>query len=87
MVGTQGSQRVIHAAPGSLERKQVEERLAEEEKSDLPPSTEELREMISVAAYFRGQERHFEPGHELEDWLAAESEIYERYGLAARSLA
>ncbi len=32
-------------------------------------------EMIAVAAYYRAQSRSFEPGHELEDWLAAESEI------------
>jgi len=32
-------------------------------------------QMISDAAYFRAQRRGFEPGHELEDWLAAEAEI------------
>lgn len=31
--------------------------------------------MIAEAAYYRGQRRSFEPGHELEDWCAAESEI------------
>ncbi len=31
--------------------------------------------MIATAAYFRAQRRNFETGHELEDWLAAESEI------------
>lgn len=31
--------------------------------------------MISDAAYFRSAHRGFEPGHELDDWLAAESEI------------
>ncbi|MCI0435032.1 MAG: DUF2934 domain-containing protein [Gemmatimonadetes bacterium] len=31
--------------------------------------------MIATAAYFRAQQRRFEAGHELEDWLAAESEI------------
>ncbi|MDY6946211.1 MAG: DUF2934 domain-containing protein [Pseudomonadota bacterium] len=33
------------------------------------------REMIAIAAYFRAQQRSFEPGHELEDWFAAETEI------------
>jgi hypothetical protein len=32
-------------------------------------------EMIAQAAYFRAQRRGFEPGHELEDWLAAEAEV------------
>jgi len=31
---------------------------------------------IAKAAYFRAQERGFAPGHELEDWLAAEREVY-----------
>lgn len=31
--------------------------------------------MIATAAYFRAQRRNFEAGHELEDWLAAESEV------------
>ena len=33
------------------------------------------RELIAQAAYFRAQRRGFEPGHELEDWLAAETEV------------
>lgn len=31
--------------------------------------------LISDAAYFRSAHRGFEPGHEVDDWLAAESEI------------
>jgi len=31
--------------------------------------------LIARAAYFRSQDRGFEPGHELEDWLAAEVEV------------
>jgi hypothetical protein len=31
--------------------------------------------LIARAAYFRSQERGFAPGHELEDWLAAEAEV------------
>ena len=36
---------------------------------------DELQEFIATAAYYRAQERGFEPGQELEDWLAAESLI------------
>jgi len=32
-------------------------------------------EQIAQAAYFRAERRGFEPGHELEDWLTAESEV------------
>jgi hypothetical protein len=35
----------------------------------------ERRELIATAAYFRAQKRGFEPGHELEDWFAAETEL------------
>ena len=38
----------------------------------------ERREMIAIAAYFRAQKRGFEPGHELEDWFEAETEIDHR---------
>jgi hypothetical protein len=28
-----------------------------------------------MAAYFKAEQRHFEPGHEMQDWLEAEAEI------------
>ncbi len=31
--------------------------------------------MVRETAYLRAQARGFEPGHELEDWLAAEHEV------------
>jgi hypothetical protein len=36
---------------------------------------EERRVLIAQAAYFRAEKRGFSPGQELDDWLAAESEI------------
>lgn len=42
----------------------------------LHPATDGWREpMIRRAAYLRSQNRGFQPGKELEDWLAAEHEI------------
>lgn len=42
--------------------------------SDL--NSPEIRHtMIAEAAYFKAQRRGFAPGHELEDWLAAEAEM------------
>jgi hypothetical protein len=31
--------------------------------------------LIAEAAYFRAEKRGFAPGHEAEDWLAAEAEV------------
>ena len=42
----------------------------------------ELDRMIGEAAYYIAQQRGFEPGHELDDWLAAEAQIHDQ--LAAR---
>ena len=36
---------------------------------------EDRRQLIAEAAYFRAERRGFQPGNELEDWLAAEIEI------------
>ena len=41
-------------------------------------SSEDTRRLIAEAAYFRAKERGFEPGHELEDWVEAESEVMGR---------
>ena len=43
-------------------------------------SPEELRKLISEAAYYRAKQRGFEPGHELEDWIQAEAEVMRRVG-------
>lgn len=47
-------------------------------------NVEEVNRMIAIAAYLRAQERGFQPGHELEDWVAAEREVRDRLA-AARS--
>ena len=41
-------------------------------------SAEEIRQLIAEAAYYRAKERGFQPGHELEDWVQAESEVMQR---------
>jgi Protein of unknown function (DUF2934) len=38
-------------------------------------TTQERRDLIAKAAYFRAERRGFRAGHELEDWLAAEAEV------------
>ncbi len=40
-----------------------------------PLPEEQRHAMIAEAAYYLSERRGFESGHELEDWLLAESEI------------
>lgn len=47
--------------------------------NDAPPkeAAGDLRwQMIAAAAYYRAEQRGFTPGCELEDWVAAEAQIY-----------
>jgi hypothetical protein len=46
-----------------------------------PKAIKSREAMIAELAYFKAQSRGFAPGHEVEDWLAAESEIDMRSGL------
>jgi hypothetical protein len=45
------------------------------QQRELPSISENREARIAEAAYWRAERRHFEPGHELEDWLDAEREI------------
>jgi len=40
-----------------------------------PVTDERRRKLIAVAAYYLAEQRNFEPGHETEDWLAAERQV------------
>ena len=44
----------------------------------------ERRHLVATAAYLHASARGFVPGHEVEDWLAAEAEIEERFGRSPR---
>lgn len=54
-----------------------------ERKRDIvpPAATEAEAEVVdrqvqvALAAYFIAEKRGFEPGHELDDWLAAEAQL------------
>jgi Protein of unknown function (DUF2934) len=41
-------------------------------------SAAERQNMIETAAYLRAERRHFEAGHQAEDWIAAEAEVDNR---------
>ena len=38
-------------------------------------SAKEIRQLIAQAAYYNAEARGFAPGHELDDWVAAEAEV------------
>jgi len=44
----------------------------------VPHVFEDRRTLIAKAAYHKAECRGFAPGHELEDWLAAENEVDQR---------
>jgi len=50
------------------------------EPFDHDVSDEERRRMIAEAAYYIAESRDFRDGFELDDWLAAESEVNARLG-------
>jgi hypothetical protein len=41
-------------------------------------SATEIRQLIEQAAYYKAEARGFAPGHELDDWIAAEAEVRRR---------
>lgn len=44
-------------------------------KSTAVISPRERYEMIATMAYYRAEQRNFEPGHDVEDWLDCERTI------------
>jgi hypothetical protein len=50
-------------------------RVKSEAEQNPVDSNTNRQQMVAEAAYFRAEHRHFEPGHELQDWFEAEVEI------------
>ena len=46
-----------------------------EKPARVQVTPEARRALIAETAYLRAERRGFEPGHEAEDWLAAEAEV------------
>jgi len=55
--------------------KTVSSQLLEPLRVTAELSDADRRAMIAEAAYFRTLVRDFVPGHQLEDWIAAEAQI------------
>jgi len=51
-------------------------------ESEPYPGIEDRIKYLSTAAYYKAEARCFDPGRELDDWLAAEKEFVEKGGLA-----
>ena len=70
--------------PAPAPNRPVAARVASGLSTRLEPSTKapanfdpssSRQALIATAAYYRAETRGFQPGHELQDWLAAEREI------------
>jgi hypothetical protein len=68
---TPGSPPVKRRAPRKTKAQKIESAVSF--SSFVDP--ERRGALIAEAAYFRAEKRGFAPGHETEDWLAAESEV------------
>ena len=42
-------------------------------------NTRGIEDEINEVAYYRSENRGFVPGHEMDDWLAAEKEVLEGF--------
>jgi hypothetical protein len=65
-----------HAAPKAAPKTAKPSGFSNTARADISP--DELRKLISEAAYYRAKQRGFTPGHELEDWIQAEAEVIRR---------
>lgn len=59
---------------GRLQSRTAKSLTTAPERQHSPSQHGKSVEQIAIAAYLRAESRGFEPGHELEDWLAAEME-------------
>lgn len=39
------------------------------------PGSQKRFDLIATSAYYKAEQRGFMPGHELDDWLTAETEV------------
>jgi hypothetical protein len=65
----------LPAAVQTLPPKPVRAKRAVLTAASVSLEGEDRQLLIAEAAYFRAERRGFQPGRELEDWLAAEIEV------------
>jgi hypothetical protein len=69
---------------GTASKRPVPTRSKSTYQAGLSVETDPFRHrqmMIAEAAYYKAQERGFDPGHEVADWLGAEHDLQSRQGL------
>jgi hypothetical protein len=59
----------------AVTKKRVVKKAVAKNNARATISPRERYEMIATMAYYRAEQRNFEPGHDVEDWLDCESTI------------
>ncbi|MCG8033881.1 MAG: DUF2934 domain-containing protein [Candidatus Thiodiazotropha taylori] len=59
----------------AISKKRVAKKTMTKRSARASISPRERYEMIATMAYYRAEQRNFEPGHDVEDWLECESII------------
>jgi hypothetical protein len=65
-------------SPGGIPKSGETRRIKDVSVTVTSRHREDRHASIALAAYFRSESRGFAPGHEVEDWLAAEEEVDQR---------
>ena len=60
---------------GALAEAQCDADVAHLGSAEAEARTADHQVQVALAAYFIAERRGFDPGHELDDWLAAEAQI------------
>ena len=66
------------AKPAEAGKAGMKSTISSNARAEMSP--DELRKLVSEAAYYRAKQRGFTPGHEMEDWVQAEAEVLRRIG-------
>ena len=66
---------IAAAASGAVTNAREDADIAQPAAAEAAARAADRQVKVALAAYFIAERRGFEPGHELEDWLAAEAEI------------
>jgi len=76
------------AAKSAEKRPAVQKRpaakTARQSDAQADMSADEMHRLIQEAAYFKAKARNFAPGHEVQDWIEAESEVRLRFDAGSR---
>lgn len=72
----------VQIEPGEAAKEALMRHAGRKGDSGTEFSDEELHQLVAQAAYRRAEQRGFTPGHELDDWLEAETDIRQALGMS-----